>query len=108
MVVSQTEKGTLRIDPYVYVRDTGTLYYETACGSGSTALGLSLSITEGQSISNLEILQPSGLPLIVTVERNETAFKRAYVSGPVEVLYDARLYTPRQTINRTPERAMAL
>lgn len=98
MVVSTRPDGKLRLDPYVYVRDTGTLYYETGCGSGSTAIGLTKTIETDQSIEGLEILQPSGLPLIVTVDREENNFKQARVNGPIEIVYDAHMYLPRQAI----------
>ena len=102
MVVSERQDGKLRLDPYVYVRDTGTLYYESGCGSGSTAIGLTKTIETGQSVDGLEIIQPSGLPLIVTVERGERNFKQARVNGPIEIVYDARMYLPRQAIEKKP------
>lgn len=100
MVTSERPDGKLRLDPYVYVRDTGTLYYETGCGSGSTAIGLSQAKANSQSVDSLEIIQPSGLPLVVSVQRGETAFKQATVNGPVEVMFDSRMYLPRQVIEK--------
>jgi hypothetical protein len=35
-----------RIDPWVYVADTNTLFQETACGSGSVALSIAFSLRE--------------------------------------------------------------
>ncbi len=74
------------IDPYVYVRDTETLYYETGCGSGSTSVGLMLSKQSGDSLDNIEIQQPSGMSLYVSVERNKREFLCASVNGPIEIL----------------------
>ena len=74
------------IDPYVYVRDTGTLYYETGCGSGSTAVGLMLSKLSEKSLQHIEIRQPSGMNLYVSIERNEREFLSASVNGPIEIL----------------------
>lgn len=82
MVVKQCSEARFQLDPYVYVRDTGTLYYETGCGSGSAAIGLLQAVKTGQSVNDLAVMQPSGLSLIVSVERTQYAFKRASVSGP--------------------------
>ncbi|HRC26322.1 MAG TPA: hypothetical protein PKX87_02705, partial [Alphaproteobacteria bacterium] len=102
MVVGQHADGKLRLDPYVYVRDTGSLYYETGCGSGSTAVGLSLSARTGLPVTGLEIMQPSGLSLSVTIERTGSAFKQAFVNGPIEVVYDDALYLPRRIADHSP------
>jgi diaminopimelate epimerase len=74
------------IDPYVYVRDTGTLYYETGCGSGTSAVGLMLSKKSGRSLDNIEIQQPSGMILYVSIDRNGREFLSASVNGPIEIL----------------------
>ena len=100
MVVSSRPDGKLGLDPFVYVRDTGTLYYETGCGSGSTAVGLVQAAGTGASVPALEIVQPSGLPLIVSVDRGESSFRRAFVNGPIEVLFDGRMYLPRQAVEK--------
>ena len=72
--------------PHVFVRDTGTLYYETACGSGTTAVGLLLSKQSGKSLGDIEICQPSGMSIFVSVERTEKEFLYAYIDGPIEIL----------------------
>lgn len=86
IILDQKSDDLYAINPYVYVRDTGTLYYETGCGSGSTAVGLMLSKQSRQSLDNIEIQQPSGMSLYVSVARNEQEFISASVNGPIEVL----------------------
>lgn len=90
--------GDLTLDPYVYVRDTGTMYFETGCGSGSTAAGLMLAAQSGGGLAAQKIVQPSGMALYVSVEREGEAFARASVDGPVDVLFKGRMYLPRMTI----------
>lgn len=102
MLVAERSDGRLLLDPYVYVRDTESLYYETGCGSGSTAVGLCVSARTGLSVTGLEIVQPSGLPLSVTVERTESSFTKAFVNGPIEIVYDSAMYLPRQIVERNP------
>ena len=86
------ENGVDALHPYVYVRDTKTLYYETACGSGTTAAGLVAAKTAGRSVLNRAFRQPSGMDLIVSVERDGTAFLNASVGGPVEIVFDGPMY----------------
>lgn len=80
------EGNTYRIAPVVYVRDVDTTYYETACGSGTTALGLALALQQGKSIRDVPILQPSGLPLSVSVDFDNKQFGYTQIQGPIETL----------------------
>ena len=47
-------------------------------------------------------MQPSGLSLSVTIERTGSAFKQAFVNGPIEVVYDDALYLPRRIADHSP------
>lgn len=49
----------LKIHPVVWVKSIDTLFYETACGSGSVAVAILESLNKNSSLK-LEILQPSG------------------------------------------------
>lgn len=90
-----TPNGTgLTCDPVVWVPnagENGTLFYETACGTGTAAAGIEYATRIGESISGLEIIQPSGLPITVSVELDENKIPaNVYISGPVEMLTDAQ------------------
>ncbi len=71
------------LQPVVWVRDLQTLFYETACGSGTTAIGLQKA-KELQSTIELEVIQPTGLSIKVTVSASEQGFSEARISGPIE------------------------
>lgn len=79
------------MDPYVYVRDTETLYYETACGSGTTAIGLLEAQRNGKSIEDYEIYQPSGKPIKVSVEYTNGLFSYAHINGTVDIKFDGAM-----------------
>lgn len=79
--------GQYTIDPYVFVRDSNTMYAETACGSGTTALALKCALDAGGPV-RLSVMQPSGLPIGISVDFNGIEFTGARISGPVEVLYE--------------------
>lgn len=100
ILLNKINDNTYAIDPYVYVRNTGTLYYETGCGSGSTAVGLMLSKQLGQSLKDIEIRQPSGMSLYVSVDRNENEFLSASVNGPIEILSQQAITVSLPNISR--------
>lgn len=84
------------IEPFVYVRDAETMYYETACGSGSTAAALVISHESKNSVVALPILQPSGMNLVLDIDRSETSYLSAYVGGCVEIMYRGPLNLSQQ------------
>lgn len=84
MFTTKTENG-YKIDPVVWVQSLETLYYETACGSGTTAVGLNESINQNSSLS-LDITQPSGMDITITIDKNNTEFIGATITGTVQLL----------------------
>jgi histidine racemase len=84
MYLTQTYDG-YSIDPIVWVKDLNTLYYETACGSGTTAVGLYESKKKGVSLF-LSITQPSGLSIGIEVQRDREKFLNATIRGEVQIL----------------------
>jgi diaminopimelate epimerase len=71
------------LTPYVFVRDMGTLYAETACASGSIAVASVL----GKDVS---IHQPSGETLDVRLLGNGSTVK-AEVDGSMSILWDGSM-----------------
>jgi len=65
--------------PVVYVKEIDTLFYETACGSGTTALGLVLAKKQGSSIIDKPVIQPSGMPIKVSVRNDGESFTYAEI-----------------------------
>lgn len=76
----------LCIDPVVWVRDIQTLFYETACASGTAAVGLWKAKQSGLTFIELTIRQPSGQFINVSIERNNKEFKKAFIWGLVELI----------------------
>jgi len=84
MFISEKD-GRVQLRPVVWVRDIKTLFYETACGSGTTAVGL-LTALKNKSSVDLPVIQPTGMPINITVGFNADTFDTAVISGPIEVL----------------------
>lgn len=78
--------GLYAIEPVVWVRDIKTFFYETACASGTTAVGLYLSQKLEKNIDSFPIIQPSKENIFVSVIRNRKKFTFAKIEGPIKIL----------------------
>ena len=78
----------LMLAPFVYVKSIDTFYAETACGSGSVAVGLALAKRRTKSVTHLEVRQPSGHSIFVDVNFAGGFFEEATIKGKVEILYE--------------------
>lgn len=76
----------------VWVRDVATMFDETACGSGSCAIGVALAVMAGRSRS-VRVVQPSGEGIVVnaTVDERTKDIKTATITGGVSPVYDGEL-----------------
>lgn len=70
------------IKPVVFVRDIDTLFYESACGSGSIAASVALNL-RGEILDFYRITQPSGKDLIVKIYKKDEIFDSFKISGEV-------------------------
>lgn len=75
---------SLKIHPVVWVRDIDTLYYETGCGSGTTATAMVEAFLNKKS-QKLEIVQPSGLAITAEITMENQKITKAVISGEVKV-----------------------
>lgn len=91
MFYTKLADDSYKLDPIVWVRDIKTLFYETACASGTTAFGLMLSKQNRQSLKNQKILQPSGLYLLITTKLDARKFNNAFIEGPIEILEEREI-----------------
>jgi len=78
------------LEPLVYVRSTNSLYFESSCASGSTALSACLAEELPEGELSLSLRQPGGL-LKTRVLRNEKRTARILLSGPVCLLEEQSL-----------------
>jgi len=54
-----------------------------------------LAKQSGSSVSDQKIVQPNGMDLYVSVDRDDRAFISATVNGPIEILFDGKMYLYR-------------
>ena len=74
--------GKIRINPVVWVKDIDTVFYETACGSGS--LGTAIYNYFKNKEEKIELLQPSGYDINIELSIKENFIDNARISGAVE------------------------
>lgn len=78
--------STLEIEPVVWVRDIQTLFYETACASGTAAIGLWRAKQTKEKRLQIKVKQPSGQYISVAIQKSKTGFQKAVIDGPVKIL----------------------
>lgn len=83
MFVNRIDDENIEISPVVFVRAINTLFYETACGSGTTAVGVYESFKRKSGI-DVNILQPSGNTINVQTEVDDKNIYNVRISGKVE------------------------
>ena len=71
-----------KIHPIIWVKDINTIYYETACGSGSLAGAIYLNNITG--ITKFKILQPSNYVINVELNVKNDYLITGIISGKVE------------------------
>ena len=88
-VGEQDSIGRYSIHPCVYVSSINTMFYETACGSGTIAAGLVFCYLDKKSI-NVPLIQPSGKVIHAVIDVSNGEVTSAVISGPVysdKILY---------------------
>ena len=104
-------EGVIKINPIVWVKEINTLFYETACGSGTTATCMVEAYLKKQNVK-MDVLQPSELIITSEIIYNEGDFKKATILGNVETdgkTYSIELEEKKSMITRkieaiTPEK----
>ena len=77
------KEDKLQLHPVVWVREINTLYYETGCGSGTTAVAMVEAFLTKEN-QKLEVVQPSGLSIIAEITLENEKIVKAVISGKVK------------------------
>ena len=76
----------LKINPVVWVKDIDTVFYETACGSGS--LGTAIYNYYKNKVDKTEIIQPSGYSINIELKNKKQYIENVIICGIVEEVKD--------------------
>ena len=79
----EREDNMLKINPVVWVNAIDTMFYETACGSGTTGVGIVKAMKENAS-QMLEIKQPSGESIKIKIDMINGQVQKAVISGKIK------------------------
>ena len=82
MFLEEKEEG-IKIHPVVWVKSIDTLFYETACGSGTIAVAILETINKGLA-QELKIIQPSEKIITARTWFGEGRILHASISGKIE------------------------
>lgn len=82
VILLENYNGQTKINPIVWVKSIDTLYYETACGSGSLGTAIYNFIKNNQNKN--KFIQPSGYSIEVEIIGNENYISKAIIKGSVE------------------------
>ena len=82
----------IKIHPCVYVSGINTMFYESACGSGTVAVGLVMCLKQENDV-NVSLIQPSNKTIRTIIKRQGFFVTEAIISGGVTtdgVIYNIR------------------
>lgn len=82
MIFLEKVSDKIKINPVVWVKDIDTVFYETACGSGS--LGTAIYNYYKNKEEKIELTQPSGYSINIELDTKDQYIESAIVSGIVE------------------------
>jgi diaminopimelate epimerase len=74
----------------VWVNEVDTIFDETACGSGTSAIGIAVAVMRGASVE-LPVVQPSGETITTKAIYSAGTITKSFITGKVKVLYDGEL-----------------
>lgn len=80
------KSGLINMEPVVWVRDIETLLYETACASGTAAVGIWKAAQNKAITTKVKILQPSGKIIKALIYKKEKDSVNVYINGEIEIL----------------------
>ena len=82
IILLEKNNENLKINPITWVKDIDTVFFETACGSGSLGTAIYNYIKNKEESINIE--QPSGYSISIKLNLNEGYIRSAIITGIVK------------------------
>jgi len=73
----------IKIHPVIWVKTINTLFYETACGSGTTAVAILQAVKYNKS-QNVDVIQPSNQIITARIILNNRKIENASIIGNMQ------------------------
>jgi diaminopimelate epimerase/ribosomal protein S18 acetylase RimI-like enzyme len=91
--VSYYDRTSGKAEFCVWVKEVDTIFDETACGSGTCAIGVA-SATKAKGSISLSVVQPSGESIATVATYQDGSVTKSFIAGKVDILYDGELKLP--------------
>lgn len=82
IILLEKGNGKIRINPIVWVKEIDTVFYETACGSGS--LGTAIYELLNNKSTSSKLIQPSNYTIEIDLDVKDNYIKNAKICGVVK------------------------
>lgn len=79
IILLEQAEEQIKINPIIWVKTIDTVFYETACGSGSLAAAYAKYVQDKEQC--FKILQPSGYSISVSIDMDKEYVKDVRLSG---------------------------
>lgn len=91
--VSYYDKDSSEATFCVWIKKVNTVFDETACGSGTAAIGIALATKASKSMS-LSVMQPSSKAIYTEAKFADGRISKSIIIGKVDVLFDGEFRLP--------------
>lgn len=85
MFITEQEEF-IELKPVVWVRDIDTLLFETACASGTAAVGVWKAIQNNKKLTEVKVIQPTGKIIMAQVYKKAKGALEVFIDGEIEIL----------------------
>ncbi|MGI6680997.1 MAG: hypothetical protein ACOX3T_05925 [Bdellovibrionota bacterium] len=89
----------IKIFPIVWVKNTDSVFYETACGSGTAAIGIAKTLKDKKGLAIL-VRQPSNKQILVKTKINNGKITNISIGGIVDIIAKGELYIDDSIIQK--------
>lgn len=89
VIFLESKSDKIKIHPVVWVKSINTLFYETACGSGTTAVAILQAVNTSKN-QNIDIIQPSNQIITSKIYINKGKVEDAYILGNIKTDNNAK------------------
>lgn len=84
-------KNYISLKPIVWVRDIETLLFETACASGTAAVGIWKAFVTNNANKTIDVLQPTGKIIKACVKKNKKNSFEVFIDGQIETIKETEV-----------------
>ena len=91
VIFKEKDGNRIRINPVVWVKSIDTVFYENACGSGTTAVAI-LETLKNKESQDIDIIQPSNeiITAKINYDKGKNVINNAIIYGDLRIQKDIK------------------